>query len=37
VQALRDPLGKEDHGDGLGVDMRRVEQNEVARAIVDSP
>ena len=33
MQALRDALGKADNGDGLSVDMRRVEQNQIAGAI----
>ena len=33
MQALRDALGKTDNGSWLGVDMRRVEQNQIAGAI----
>src|SRR5882672_10982980 len=33
VQALRDTLGKSDHGDGVGIDTSRIEQNQVACSV----
>jgi hypothetical protein len=30
---LRDALGKPDNGDWSGVDVRRIEQNQIARSV----